>query len=126
MECTSPQSDVVQKAIPFTLSLNNQQNSRSDHHFWYYNWPQITLLLPDRGPDEGNTTVIVKGNNFDPFKEHRLKGEIDNYEDVWIHFQRLGAAGYRKPIIVNSTKLIVQSPPSFVIRESEVEITLNN
>lgn len=27
---------------------------------------------------------------------------------------------------MNSTKLVVQSPPSFVIRESEVEITLNN
>jgi hypothetical protein len=41
LECYSPQSDVVEKPIPFTLSFNNQQNTRDTKFFWYYNWPSI-------------------------------------------------------------------------------------
>jgi len=37
--CISPFSDVVEKAIPFSISLNKQQNSREKIDFWYYNWP---------------------------------------------------------------------------------------
>jgi len=36
--CRSPSSDVVDKPIPFTVSLNKQQNSRVKNIvFWYYN-----------------------------------------------------------------------------------------
>jgi hypothetical protein len=36
--CRSPSSDVVDKPIPFTVSLNKQQNSRVKNiDFWYYN-----------------------------------------------------------------------------------------
>jgi hypothetical protein len=44
MTCFSPFSDVVEKAIPFSVSLNKQQNSRDKVDFWYYNWPQIVEL----------------------------------------------------------------------------------
>ena len=39
MTCISPFSDVVEKPIPFSVSLNKQQNSREKIDFWYYNWP---------------------------------------------------------------------------------------
>ncbi len=70
MICVSPFSDVVEKPIPFTVSLNNQQNSKDDLYFWYYSWPAITDLIPDRGPDPGNTRVLLRGRNFHPFKDH--------------------------------------------------------
>ena len=35
--CHAPPSDVVQKAIPFSVSLNKQQNSRQKIDYWYYN-----------------------------------------------------------------------------------------
>lgn len=39
MTCISPFSDVVEKQIPFSVSLNKQQNSKDDIDFWYYNNP---------------------------------------------------------------------------------------
>jgi len=119
MICESPFSDVVQKPIPFSVSLNNQQNSKDTISFWYYNWPQIAALIPDRGPDQGGTKVLVRGSNFNPFKEE----VIDNANDTFIMFEGL----QKMPVqIINSTKAIVYSPPSFILRQSIVEITLNN
>ena len=37
LECEAPASDVVEKPIPFTVSLNNQQNSKDTLWFYYYN-----------------------------------------------------------------------------------------
>ena len=85
MLCESPFSDVVEKAIPFTVSLNNQQNSKDDVAFWYYSWPAITELVPDRGPDSGGTKVLLKGRNFHPFKDL----PIDNANDTFCKFENL-------------------------------------
>ena len=85
MICVSPFSDVVEKPIPFTVSLNNQQNSRDTMFFWYYSWPSINELVPDRGPDSGGTKVLVKGRNFFPFKDET----IDNANDTFCMFENL-------------------------------------
>jgi hypothetical protein len=69
MECESMPSDVVQKPIPFTVSQNNQQNSRDTLFFWYYNFPHISQLDPNRGPESGGTIIKLKGRDFFPFKE---------------------------------------------------------
>jgi hypothetical protein len=39
MTCLSPYSDVVAKAIPFSVSLNKQQNSKQKIDYWYYSQP---------------------------------------------------------------------------------------
>ncbi len=117
--CVSPFSDVVQKPIPFTVSLNNQQNSKDSVSFWYYSWPSITELVPDRGPDPGGNKVLVKGNNFNPFKDE----DINNSNDTYVMFEGLGKVVVE---VVNSTKAYVRAPPSYVLRQSIVEITLNN
>lgn len=69
-------SDVVQKPMPFTLTFNEQQFSKDTKFFWYYNWPSIAALEPDRGPEAGGTSFNLIGRNFYPFKDE-LKN-IDN------------------------------------------------
>lgn len=120
MICVAPFSDVVEKPIPFTLSLNNQQNSRDTLFYWYYSQPAITELIPDRGPDTGGTQVLLKGRNFHPFRDNSM---IANYNDTFCMFEDIGKV---PAVIINSTKVHCLSPPSYVLRQSIVEITLNN
>lgn len=121
IECHSPQSDVVEKPIPFTISLNSQQNSRDTLFFYYYNWPSIAELVPNHGPEMGGTHVMLKGRNFFPFKE--MLDEINNANDTFCAFLDLKV---RVPAIVtNSTRAICVSPPSYYWHQSRVEITLN-
>lgn len=35
--CRSPQSDVVQRPMPFSVSMNRQQNSVQKQEYWFYN-----------------------------------------------------------------------------------------
>lgn len=87
--------------------------------FWYYSWPAITELIPDRGPDAGGTKVLLRGRNFFPFKDYN----IDNANDTFCKFENLAKV---PATIINSTKAVCLSPPSYVLRSSIVEITLNN
>jgi hypothetical protein len=119
MICVAPFSDVVEKPIPFTVSLNNQQNSKDTIFYWYYSWPSINELVPDKGPDAGGTKVLVKGRNFFPFKDEA----IDNSNDTFCMFENLAKVPVQ---IINSTKVICISPPSYILRQAIVEITLNN
>lgn len=119
MVCESPFSDVVEKPIPFTVSLNNQQNSRDSVFFWYYSNPAITEIIPNRGPDIGGTKVLLRGRNFRPFYDLG----IDNSNDTFCMFENLGKV---PATVLNSTKVICHTPPSYVLRQSIVEISLNN
>lgn len=66
--CVSPSSDVVGYAMPFSISLNGQQNARNGTaDFWYYNDPQVTVVEPDLGPESGGNMLTLKGENFKPF-----------------------------------------------------------
>ena len=121
IECHSPHSDVVEKPIPFTISLNGQQNSRDTLFYYFYNWPSIEELVPNHGPEMGGTHVMLKGRNFYPFKE--IQDEINNANDTFCAFLDLKV---RVPAIVtNSTRAICVSPPSYYWHQSRVEITLN-
>ena len=131
MECESMTSDVVQKPIPFTISQNNQQNSRDTLFFWYYNWPHIQELKPNRGPESGGTVIKLKGSNFFPFKEEineNNENQCDGYfcnnvNDTFCGFTELKV---RVPAVVtNSTRATCVAPPSYYWRETRVEITLN-
>lgn len=120
MTCLSPFSDVVEKAIPFSVSLNKQQNSKNKHDFWYYNWPQVTELVPNYGPNSGGNRVILKGNNFMPFN---VTEDIDSSNDTFCIFEGIGKV---RAYPINSTKLYCEAPPNYIIENTIVEVTLNN
>lgn len=121
MYCHSPESDVVEKAIPFSVSLNSQQNTPQPIDFWYYNRPSITKLTPNRGPDDGGNEIILQGNNFDPFINYHPM--ISNYNDTFCNFEGLTLVPAN---VISSTRVSCKAPPSYVLRETHVEITLNN
>ena len=80
--CTSPASDVVQRAMPFGVSLNGQQQSRDKTDFWYYNNPQVTVAEPASGPgpgpENGGNEIVIRGNNFKPFLVDQGDPDISN------------------------------------------------
>eukprot|EP01022_Parablepharisma_sp_SALTPOND_P004399 TRINITY_DN120219_c4_g1_i1.p1 TRINITY_DN120219_c4_g1~~TRINITY_DN120219_c4_g1_i1.p1 ORF type:complete len:1747 (-),score=99.47 TRINITY_DN120219_c4_g1_i1:2673-7913(-) len=115
--CYSPPSDTVDAPMPLSITMNDQQFSQSID-YWYYEFPSIYMLDPNRGPDTGGTHVLLKGNNFDPFVDL----PINNYNDTMCMFGPLGIVPAK---VINSTKVVCVSPPSYVLREVEVEITLN-
>jgi hypothetical protein len=39
--CRAAPSDVVGRPMPFSISMNRQQNSLQKFEYWYYNDPQI-------------------------------------------------------------------------------------
>jgi len=104
--------------MPLAITMNDQQFSNKID-YWYYEFPSIYMLDPNRGPDTGGTHVLLRGNNFDPFRNYPIK----NYNDT---FCRFGPLGLVPTTVINSTKVVCISPPSFVLREVVVEITLNN
>lgn len=95
--CRSAVSDVVGKAMPFSVSLNRQQNSEDDVEYWYYNDPNLDKLEPNFGPIKGGALVVIKGNNFKPFDS---KMDINNTNDTFCHF---GALGKRPALAYSST-----------------------
>lgn len=117
--CISPFSDVVEKPIPFSISLNKQQNSHDKIDFWYYNWPQVVELVPNYGPDSGGNKVIIRGQNFQPF----VAEDIDNANDTFCEFEGIGKV---RAYPINSTKMYCEAPPNYVLDKTVVEITLNN
>lgn len=108
LECHSPVSDVVEKPIPFTVSLNKQQNSRDSVFFWYYNWPTIEQLVPNRGPEDGGTVITLHGRNFFPFKDY--PDEINNADDVFCAFIDLNKR--TRATVTNSTTATCVAPPA--------------
>lgn len=121
MECNSTRSDVVEKAIPFSVTLNNQQNSHDDIDFWYYNWPGIMEIVPNHGPQSAETTITLKGYDFYPFKE--VLDRIDNANDTFCAFVQLGKM--TPAIVTNSTRATCVAPKNYVTTYSDVELTLN-
>lgn len=119
MICYSPFSDVVQKELPFSISLNNQQNTRQNVEYVYYDFPQVARLEPNKGPDTGGTTVHIRGQYFNP----SLGLSFNNYNMTLCRFGKLLTTVAK---VISSTEIVCTSPPSYVDREVPVEITLNN
>ena len=121
IQCVSPFSSIVQRKLPFSISLNNQQNTQDDIPYVYYENPTIYRIEPNnRGPDSGGTVILLRGANFHPFKELQdLKLENDT-------FCRFESIGYRPAIIHSSTEIECVTPPSYEKLVVPVEITLNN
>ena len=88
MTCVSPASDVVNRPMPFSVSLNDQQQSRDNMSFWYYNDPQVTFIEPDTGPEKGGNIITLRGENFKPF--HTEQGDIDIANSTFCYFVASG------------------------------------
>lgn len=121
LTCVAPPSDVVQRGMPFSVSLNGQQQSKDPVEYWYYNDPQVTVVDPDTGPERGGNEIKVRGENFKPFRPS--EGDIDISNSTFCYFVAMGA--YRKATITNSTRAVCKAPESYYFRETAVEITLN-
>jgi hypothetical protein len=120
MICYSPGSDVIQKELPFSISLNNQQNTKQDVPYVYYEIPTVSRLEPNRGPDTGGTVVRIRGQNFNPMIE---LNDMDNKNDTFCKFGNLSIAQAK---VISSTEMECVSPSSYEDRQVPVEITLNN
>ena len=121
IQCISPFSSIVQRKLPFSISLNNQQNTKDDIPYVYYENPTIYRIEPsNRGPDSGGTVIHLRGANFNPFKELQ---DLKLENDTFCNFESLG----KKPAkIHSSTDIECITPPSYEKLKVPVEITLNN
>jgi hypothetical protein len=55
--------------------------SKDDVGYYYYDNPSIAELVPSRGPDQGHTEILIKGNNFFPYRD--MLTEINNGNDTF-------------------------------------------
>lgn len=101
--CRSAHSDVVERPIPFSVSLNRQQNSVQNVNFYYYYEPVLAKIFPDWGPALGGTKVRLKGSGFLPFDP----SVIDNRHDVMCDW---GPLGKKIATVVSSTEAWCESP----------------
>lgn len=119
MICYSSKSDVTGKEMPFSVSLNNQQNTKQNVDFVYYEFPQVFRLEPAKGPDTGGTKVFIRGQNFDPTKDIAMS----NHNDTFCKFGNLSLSLAN---VISSTEMECESPPNYELTETMVEISLNN
>jgi hypothetical protein len=122
MECVSKSSEVVNLGVPFAVSLNDQQFTYDPVKYYYYAWPQIKQLIPNYGPREGGTKVMLKGSNFFPFKE--ILDEIDNRADVWCGL--LPRRERTRATVLNSTHAYCYAPEEYHYSKIYFEISLND
>jgi len=90
--------------MPFSISLNRQQNSRDNIDYWYYNNPQTTKLEPNYGPISGGTKVLVRGSDELPFN---WKLDVNNQNDTFCHW---GDLGKTPMMVLSSTEAECLSP----------------
>ena len=121
IQCISPFSSVVQRKIEFSISLNNQQNTKEDIPYVYYENPTVYSIEPiNRGPDSGGSVIRLRGANFNPFKELR---ELKLENETYCYFESLGK---RKAKVLSSTEMECVTPPSYEKLVVPVEVTLND
>lgn len=123
--CQAPPSDVVQRGMPFGISLNGQQQSKSPLDYWYYNAPQVTVAEPASGPgpgpEDGGNAVTIRGNNFNPFDVGQAEPDIRN--TTFCMFTALDVSV--PATIIDSTRATCIAPASHSLRQTPVEISLN-
>jgi hypothetical protein len=69
--------------MPFSVSLNRQQNSLEKHSYWYYNMQSMFKVEPDYGSMNGDQKIIIRGQSFKPFDWNT---DIDNQNDTFCSF----------------------------------------
>jgi hypothetical protein len=101
LTCKAPFSDVVNKPITFSISMNKQQNSKDLIDYWYYAHPIVAKLEPNYGPDSGGNVITVMGSNLHPFiDEQRIHNANDTFCVFWDLNRKMVPA-----TLINATKL---------------------
>ena len=119
--CRSAASNVAGKEMPFSVSLNRQQNTLQRLGFWYYNEPVIQKIEPDFGPVAGGTNITLKGSGFMPFD---WAGDIDNRNDTFCVWDQLGKV---RAEVISYTLAQCQVPPNTLnLVNLHLSLTLNN
>lgn len=120
--CRAPFSDNTNKPIPFSVSLNKQQQSRDDISYWYYSGAIVAKLEPNYGPEDGGNEIILMGSNMHPFIDET---KINNANDTFCIFTDLNVKTPAR--LINSTKMACTAPATFDgITVTGVDFTLNN
>ena len=121
--CRAAPSDVVDRPMPFSVSLNRQQNSLQKLDYWYYNDPRIAKISPDYGPLSGGTKVTLRGSGFLPFD---WREDINNQNDTFCSW---GPLGKTPAAVLSSTEAECLAPENNMglkIDTPQVNLTLNN
>lgn len=128
--CRAPQSDVVGRPMPFSLSMNRQQNTKQKLYYWYYNDIDITKVAPDFGEMGGGTKVTLKGKEYLPFD---FSSDIDNQNDTFCQWGTFTKNGDWYPVrksaaqVLSSTIAECVSPENYLHLDYVwVNMTLNN
>lgn len=117
---STPPSDITDRKLPFSISLNDQQQSRQEIDYVYYEKPHIFTIEPNKGPDDGGTKINIRGQNFNPLREITT---MTNKNDTFCLFGKdIKTPGN----VISSTEMECISPPSYDVRSYILEITLNN
>jgi hypothetical protein len=119
--CVAPPSDVTTEAMPFRVTLNDQQNTQQDIVYWYYPNPAIMRLIPDRGPTNDKTLVRIEGQDMDAF--NNINWDVDNRNDTYCRF---GMDYVTKADVKSDTLVFCEAPPSPIVRTVLVDLTLND
>jgi len=119
--CRAAQSAVVGKGMPFSVSLNRQQNTLQRLDYWYYNEPVIQKLEPDFGPVAGGTNITLKGSGFMPFD---WATDIDNRNDTFCVWDELGKV--RAEVISYTLAQCMVPPNTANLVTLHLKLTLNN
>ena len=120
MHCVSPFSDIVIAAMPFKITLNDQQTNKEDITYYYYPEPAIMKLTPNRSPTSGGIEVEIEGQNLDPFND---LDKVDNHNNT---FCRFGKDAVVQATVISDGKVMCIAPPNPVGRTVLVDVTLNN
>ena len=113
---SAPRSDLIDTPIPLTITLNIQQATPTYSMYYYYAFPEITQLVPNRGPYSGGTRVNIYGKSMHPFKVQQL--DVSNTS-----FVRFGR-DYVMPLeIFNQTVAFTNTPAPYKECTLPVEVS---
>jgi len=78
--CTTPPSDEPLEMLPFEVSLNGVDWTKTGFTFSYYHEPKLETFFPSSGPIKGGTEIYFKGKNF-PSMMHSRKSKVQTNTD---------------------------------------------
>lgn len=94
--CRSPSADVVGRPMPFSVTMNRQQNTLQNIKMYYYNMQSIFSIEPNYGSVLKDTKILLSGANFMPWDPTT---GYDYRPDIFCAF---GQYGKRKGTLINN------------------------
>lgn len=119
LQCVSPKSDTILTPILFMVTLNDQQNTPEQIHYYFYPKQSIVRLEPKRLPFSGGL-IEIEGQYLDPFFDVK---NVTNHNNTICKF---GKDYYVPATVLSDSKVTCQAPPSTIARTQVVDVTLNN